>query len=230
MRDALGLREDVNHFELVDANELLSRKTQRRQGIINFHERYSYQVAIASMSGYSIQAQKFAATHRIPLIEFDKMGFWADFRSVLHDISNNDSLSYEEQKARIIGFADNIGRRMAVAITNSGQIIFLHREIGETTKFSENYDLFWVSKRLPWKMISGGCQYCFQLPESIMEQWLANVTNEFEMRKEAINCKEEYLSNMLVYYKENEKPAVSMISINQHRLKEAKERLKNSEQ
>lgn len=60
------------------------------------------------MSGYSIQAQKFAATHRIPLIEFDKMGFWADFRSVLHDISNNDSLSYEEQKARIIRFADNI--------------------------------------------------------------------------------------------------------------------------
>lgn len=158
VRDALGLREDVNHFELVDANELLSRKTQRRQGIINFHERYSYQVAIASMSDYSIQAQKFAATHRIPLIEFDKMGVWADFRSVLHDISNNDSLSYEEQKARIIRFADNIGRRMAVAITNSGQIIFLHREIGETTKFSENYDLFWVSKRLPWKMISGGCQ------------------------------------------------------------------------
>ena len=132
--------------------------------------------------------------------------------------------------ARIIRFADNIGRRMAVAITNSGQIIFLHREIGETTKFSENYDLFWVSKRLPWKMTSGGCQYYFQLPESIMEQWLANVTNEFEMRKEAINCKEEYLSNMLVYYKENEKPAVSMISINQHKLKEAKERLKNSEQ
>lgn len=31
VRDALGLREDVNHFELVDANELLSRKTQRRQ-------------------------------------------------------------------------------------------------------------------------------------------------------------------------------------------------------
>lgn len=87
VRDALGLREDVNHFELVDANELLSRKTQRRQGIINFHERYSYQVAIASMSDYSIQAQKFAATHRIPLIEFDKMGVWADFRSVLHDIS-----------------------------------------------------------------------------------------------------------------------------------------------
>jgi hypothetical protein len=29
VRDALGLREDVNHFELVDTNELLSRKTQR---------------------------------------------------------------------------------------------------------------------------------------------------------------------------------------------------------
>lgn len=30
VQDALGLREDVNHFELVDANELLSSKTQRR--------------------------------------------------------------------------------------------------------------------------------------------------------------------------------------------------------
>ncbi len=230
VRDALGLREDVNHFELVDVGELLSRKTQRRKGIIKFYERYSYQVAIASMSGYSVQAQSFAATHRIPLIEFDKMVFWTNFTSVIRDISNNDLLSFEDKENRIIRFSDDVGKRMAVAITNSGQILFLYRQVGEQTRFSDDYNLYWVSEKLSWKMISGGCQYCFQLPENIMKRWLENVTNEFEKRKEAIYCKEEYLSNMLVYYTDNGKPVVSMISINQQRLEEAKERLENNKE
>ncbi len=228
VRDALGLREDVNHFELVDVEKMLSRKAQRRKGIINFYERYSYQVAIASMSGYSVQAQNFAATHRIPLIEFDKMIFWTSFMRLLGDVSNDVSLSLEEKENRIVRLADDIGKRMAVAITNLGQIIFLYREIGEKTKFSDEYNLYWVSEKLSWKMTSGGCQYYFQLPESIVKCWLENVTNEFEKRREAIRCKEEYLSNMLVYYTDNGKPTVSMVSINQQGLEKAKERLKNS--
>lgn len=227
VRDALGLREDINHFEMVDVNELLSRRSQRRRGIIDFRDRYSYQVAIASMSGYTIQAQKFSATHRIPLIEFDKMVFWERFKEIIQEISNDTILSDIQKEDRIINFADNIGKRTAVALTNSGQILFLYREVGEKTTFSRDYNLFWVSKNLPWKMTSGGCQYTFQLPQKVLEYWLRNDSSEFDMRREAINCKEELLSSMLVYYKEDEYPAVKMISINQERIKRAKEELEN---
>ena len=41
--------------------------------------RYHYQVAVASLSGFTIPAQKFAYTHKISLIEFDEMPFWNDF-------------------------------------------------------------------------------------------------------------------------------------------------------
>lgn len=49
LRSALGLREDINHFDIVDRNELEIRRRNRRAGIYYDHPRYSYQVAVASM-------------------------------------------------------------------------------------------------------------------------------------------------------------------------------------
>lgn len=40
VRSALGLREDINHFNLVDVNELKSRKKQRRKGRLYNHDRF----------------------------------------------------------------------------------------------------------------------------------------------------------------------------------------------
>lgn len=203
VRSILGLREDINHFEMVDVDALLARKSQRRSGIYNTYERCFYQVAIASFEGYTSQAQKFAATHRIPLIEFNKMMFWADFQEILRDISNNSSLTDSEQKNKIIRLADDVGKRMAIAITNSGQILFLYREEGLKNGFSNYYNISWVSHKHPWTLTSGDYEYVFQLPERILERWLDNVSDEFDKRREAVYCKEEHMSNMIVYYREN---------------------------
>lgn len=78
IRSTWGLREDINHFDIVDVNRLLARRRQNRAGIVYPYERYTYQVAVASLSGFTVQTQEFAATHRIPLLEFDKMPFWSD--------------------------------------------------------------------------------------------------------------------------------------------------------
>lgn len=86
------------------------------------------------MEGYTISAQKFAATHRIPLIEFDKMPFWENFEKLLNYISKDISSS-EEMEKKVLEFADYIGARMSVAITNSGQMLFLYREIGKCNQF-----------------------------------------------------------------------------------------------
>lgn len=225
VRSALGLREDVNSFEIVDRHDLEARRSQRRNGIFKMYDRCIYQVAVASMSGFTTQAQKFAATHHITLIEFDKMNFWVGFKEVLHSISQNESWNEAEKQDKIIRYADHISEKIAVAITNSGQILFLYREMGIENVFSGEYRLVWVSPQLSWKMSVGGCQYGFQLPDVILKQWINNMSTDLERRREAISIKERYMSNMIVYYWQNGNPAIGMISIDESHLGEAKERL-----
>lgn len=226
VRSALGLREDINHFEMVDVNELKKRMSQRRRGIIETKPRFVYQVILASMNGYTKQAQKFATTHRIPLIEFDKMIFWNEYKNALNDISTNEKLAEIDKKNKIIEFAQKVGEKLSVAITNSGQLLFLYRQIGKENSFSDDYRLFWIDPKLSWKMTSGECQYTFYLSDEILKHWLENVNSDFELRKEAINCKETVLSSMIVYYREHGKPTIKMISINKEQIKEAKKLLK----
>ena len=128
----------------------------------------------------------------------------------------------EEQ---IINFANEIGQHMAVAITGSGQLLFLYRESGEQNQFGELYSLHWSTPDRPWVLESGDCSYLFQLPKSIMKQWLENATNDLEMKREAINCKASFLSNMIVYYAEYGRPFVKMISIDRNELENARKNL-----
>ena len=51
--------------------------------------------------------------------------------------------------------AHRIGRRMALAITNTGQILFLYHEQGEEIKFADDYMLHWISPDQPWRLSSG---------------------------------------------------------------------------
>ncbi len=233
VRSVLGLREDVNHFDIVDINELLSRRRQNRHGFLYDYERYTYKVAIAAINGFTTQAQKFAATYRIPLISFERLPFWENFCKMLEPAQftyvrrkyaqrhDNPEEITEEQ---IISFANEIGQHMALAITGSGQLLFLYREAGEQNRFGEFYSLHWSAPDCPWVLESGDCSYLFQLPKSIMKQWLENATNDLEMKREAINCKANFLSNMIVYYTEFGRPFVKMISIDRYELEKARNR------
>lgn len=236
VRGVLGLREDINHFEIIDEKELTARRANQRVILPHNYIRYSYQVAVASLSGFTSPAQKFAATHRIPLIEFNKLPFWENFLEMIQrchpDFSAlcryNDSdnqRSDERIEKDIIRFANEIGKSMAVAITNSGQMLFLYRISGDRTDFKNEYSIYWLDSKEPWELCTGKNRYAFQLPEEIAEIWLSNSSNEIEMRKEAINCKQNYLSSMVVYYREYGHPMIKMISIDESALQKAKRRL-----
>jgi len=233
VRSVLGLREDINHFDIVNIDDLTARRHQNRRVVLYDYERYYYQVAIASLSGYTVPAQEFAATYRIPLLEFNRMPFWDEFcyvigyRGFLPNMhrSYKNAFGEDEAEARIIDFADNVGRRMAVVITNSGQMLFLYQTTDKQNRFADYYSLYWTDSKLPWTLRTGAQTYLFQLPDNIMKLWLDNATNELEMKKEAINCKESYLSNMIVYYTEYDRPIIKMISINKYELEEAREKL-----
>lgn len=229
VRSALGLREDINHFDIVDKRELEARRIQRRRGLTHNYTRYYYQVALASMSGYTLPAQKFAATHRIPLLEFNKLPFWEEFCNIIH---NRDMYRYSSSRCRgdatydeLCHMIDSISDRIAIAITNSGQMLFLYRINNEINQFADDYSLHWKDRSSLWSLVSGTTEYKFQLPNSIMELWLRNSSNEIDMKRNAIDCKATFFSNMVVYYKHCGRAQIKMISIDKYKLEEAQERL-----
>lgn len=233
IRSVLGLREDINHFNIVDKDELAARRCQNRKASACDVERYSYQVAVAAISGYTVPAQKFAAAYRIPLLVFDRMPFWDEFCETIGYNSTHfklrqihrEVIGEAETEGRIIDLANRVGQHMAVAITNSGQLLFLYRTTGERNQFADYYSLYWNEPVLPWELRTGGQTYLFQLPDRVMKIWLEKSTNELEMKKEALNCKASFFSNMIVYYTEFGRPIIKMISIDKDELKRAKVQL-----
>ena len=221
VRGILGLREDINHFEIVDNNILQERRKQNRKVINNCpHARYTYQVAIASTSGFSTYAQEFAATHRISLIEFNKMPFWNKLMNLIGEKGDAD-IEEEELKKNV----DKISSHMAVAITNMGQLLFLYCQSGMVDFPADEYDILWRNKNEPWTLRCGDKEYSFQLPEYIIESWINYSENEIEMKKKVIENKSTFFSNMIVYYCCDQKPVIKMISIDFEKLKEAKKKL-----
>ena len=230
VRSALGLREDVNNFNIVDIEELESRRQQRHRATPQFFDRYSYQVAVAALNGFTTPAQKFAAAYRIPLIEFNKLPFWSDFCRAIgyEELKFNSSrvdLNIINSEHELIDLANRIGQRMAVAITSSGQMLFLYHQTDGQVCFDPYYSLHWRTPKEPWTLRSGNESYLFQLPESILKTWLGKSTNELDMKKEALHCKASFLSNMVVYYTEHGQPAIKMISIDRYQLEDALDRL-----
>lgn len=229
IRGVLGLREDVNCFDIVDHNELANRRNPGRNGLTNVYTRYYYQVALASMSGFTVPCQNFAATYRIPLIEFNKLPFWGNFCETLR----NDRPHYrlggrfigDLPEEKVIQIADEVGKRMAVAITNSGQMLFLYRTVGEMNEFDDYYSLYWHNTTEPWILRSGENEYQFQLPESILNIWLNSSSSELETKVGALNCKASFFSNMVVYYSMYDRPTIKMISIDRYQLENARVRL-----
>lgn len=228
IRGVLGLREDINHFDIVDLNELQTRRQQSRSKNIYNYDRYYYQVAIASTNGFSIQAQNFAATHRIPLIEFNKMPFWRDYIDPFNITDgffpeSNNNLTEDT----IVEKAAEIGQRMAVAITNLGQILFLYNKDNRNIDFEDYYTLHWHRPRDLWELKTGDNTYLFQLPKDILKAWLDKSVTELDVKRSAINCKAKFLSNMVVYYSnECRQPKIKMISIDIKQLNEAKMAMK----
>lgn len=225
IRSALGLREDINHFDIVDRAELEERRRNRRSGMTYEYQRFLYQVAVASMSGFTVPGQNFAATHRIPLIEFNKMPFWEEFCAA---IGHSDRFSIANQRFRVpendyelYEIIEQIASKSAVAITGTGQMIFLYRTNGTETEFDDYYSLHWSTPYDPWVLCSGGAEYRFQLPKHILKLWLENSTTDLDRRINAITCKSNYLSNMVVYYSQYGCPRIKMISIDRGMLQEA---------
>lgn len=89
IRNALGLREDINGFDIVTEDILKNRRSSRSTGNTCYPmKRYQYQVAVASMSGFKSTALPFAQAHRIPLISFADSACFRTMRNYTEEIES----------------------------------------------------------------------------------------------------------------------------------------------
>jgi hypothetical protein len=69
IRNALGLRYDINEFEIVTHETIELRKNNHRENYaIDNRKRYNYQVGVASVENFSKPAFEFAGNNKIPLL------------------------------------------------------------------------------------------------------------------------------------------------------------------
>lgn len=72
IRNALGLRHDLNDFEIVTRDSIRNRKNNKRADYaIENRKRFIYQVGVASVNDFSKPAIEFAANNKIPLLSLN---------------------------------------------------------------------------------------------------------------------------------------------------------------
>lgn len=87
VRNALGLRNDLNEFEIVTRDTLLRRQNNRRAAYaIDTRTRFLYQVGVASVNDFSKPAIEFSANNKIPLLSLS----WFLGPNTIRDFNNID--------------------------------------------------------------------------------------------------------------------------------------------
>lgn len=157
-RNVLGLREDLNHFDIVTKDILDARKTYRGSTPKLYpFDRCIYQVALASVSGFKRTTIEFANVHRIPLISFAEATLFKELRDFLdmadkieNNLTESDITSLKDvwmgkedwkhysrrfwldkSLSAFFEYVDKITQSVNIAILKNGTLLFLHKLRGE---------------------------------------------------------------------------------------------------
>lgn len=106
IRNALGLRYDINEFEILTEEQLELRRNLRRTNLaITNRVRFNYQVGVASVEHFTKDAFEFAANNKIPLISL-KWLFPDNICDLFHEITDPylRNIFTEEQKTNLLLF------------------------------------------------------------------------------------------------------------------------------
>jgi hypothetical protein len=87
VRNALGLRTDLNDFEIVTKESLLKRQNNRRGAYaIESRTRFLFQIGVASVNDFSKPSIEFASNNKIPLLSLS----WFLSAKIIADFNNID--------------------------------------------------------------------------------------------------------------------------------------------
>ena len=132
VRSALGLQYDLNDFEIVTKEYLQQRRNnQRTMYALENRERYKYQIAVASINGFSKNAIEFACNHKIPLIDLSLL-----IDGISDDIKTIDGIQEEQQTVLL-----NIVRRHFPNLEGARTVERARQILGDDTITTVNIPL-----------------------------------------------------------------------------------------
>ena len=93
VRNAAGLRNDINEFEVVTRDSLLERQNNRRAAYaVDARTRFLYQVGVASVNDFTKPCVEYATNNKIPLLSlswFLSQRIISDFNSIDQTLVNS---------------------------------------------------------------------------------------------------------------------------------------------
>lgn len=242
-RNVFGLREDINGFDVVTPDILHDRANYRRRKPATYNfDRYYYQVALASTSGFKLTTQEFAAVHRIPLLQF-KSSLFSSVVGLIYELDNIQMNQFDKEKmldafaysddiavqakacaSEVLEWSqtfskecETIAQRMNIGILDNGSILFLFKPYSpdkdETRAFADGYSLHWSTNHNYWSLYENGVErYCFELPIELLRIWANNYN--VDRREAALQLKEGYMKNITIYTKsEDAKISITALTL-----------------
>ena len=176
-RNVLGLREDINGFDIVTPQILDKRKNYRRNSAAIYpFDRYFYQVALASTSGFKCTAEEYAMVHRIPLISFSQSKIFRQIRQFVSEIDDYyETLSPEEQNRlknrfsgeneyygdfyqanyddfvpNFVSTVDRLANNMCFGVLENGTILFLYKDTHHDNNRNQRQNFDYDGFRIYW--------------------------------------------------------------------------------
>lgn len=145
VRNAAGLRNDINEFEIVTRDSLRQRQNNRRAAyVVDTRTRFLYQVGVASVNDFTKPCVEYATNNKIPLLSLS----WFLPRATIGDFNNiNQSLInsfdsddmqnlYDFLKDREGDFYDDKYRRARSFLTSDNILGDIVRDASETIRYS----------------------------------------------------------------------------------------------
>ena len=225
VRNVLGLREDINNFDIITPAILNARKNYHSKTPKLFpFDRHIYQVAIASITGFTRPAIEFAKVHRIPLISFAEGELFAplrefiefidsssfsesDWEDILHGLYNDiDEIEY------FFDYVEDLKLRVRIGLLENGTILFLCQDYNNkkgTDISSNNFTLHWGDIRNHWTLKNNNLNYYFELPKEMMMEWEKETEN---IKESALRIKETYFPKVYLFDTENK--CIRVLEIN----------------
>lgn len=254
VRNALGLREDINRLDVVTEDILKNRQASRTTKAKSYPmKRYNYQVGVASINGFKDTAYSFAQTHRIPLISFAENKAFQEIRECIDKIEqkaceNEDyakrvlefikdyqyeshlDLPYERMDDCFWLFIEEIGvlqNSIVVGLLEDGTIIFMVKlnEINDYSKMGRYYD---------------GCEIRWSDVNTAWELYDGQQRYAFELPKEiyeewinsenkrlaAVDIKEGHFSKIVLFESGyDERSSIRTIYLSKKFIEDAKRRM-----
>lgn len=193
IRNALGLRNDINDFEIITRHHLQERQNNRRSRLaIDNRQRFNYQIGVASIEDFTKPAFEFAANNKIPLISlrwflpanicerFNEItnDYLRQFpeqqlRDLLNYLKGNDNLNGEEflnNEVSIFQVVYNsfleFENRVVIGLLESGDMLFLISENGNERDYLQDRNMLMNAR--------------FHYIRRDLDYWTLNINQEIE--------------------------------------------------